>query len=94
MTITTIVEHAETYFSDVVDKGSDQQLFIAGYLHGHFSLVLATVAQQNMQSVDQFKTVLLASLENAFAKQELEPQDQIETKTLVDQLFSLESVLA
>jgi hypothetical protein len=91
MTITTIITHAEAHFSDVVEKGSDQQLFIAGYLQGHFSLVLATVMQQNIQSAQQFKDILLASLDNAFAKQELEIPDQIETKTLVDELFALDS---
>ncbi|WP_340679420.1 YfcL family protein [Paraglaciecola sp.] len=89
MTITTIIAHAEAYFSDVVDKGSDQQLFISGYLQGHFTLVLATVVQQNIQSAEQFKAILLASLDAAFAKHELEIPDQIETKALVEQLFSL-----
>ena len=94
MSIEKIQRHAERYFTEVVEKGSDQQLFIAGYLHGHFSLVLATVDQQNIESTEQFKAILLESLESAFAKKELEPQDQIETTLLVQQLFSLKSDLA
>ena len=94
MTITTIIAHAEAYFSDVVEQGSDQQLFISGYLHGHFSLVLATVAQQNIQSAEQFKAILLTSLERAFAKHELDVPDQIETTALVERLFALDSDLA
>lgn len=93
MSIEKIKVHAETYFTEVVEKGSDQQLFIAGYLHGHFSLVLATIMQQDIQSPEQFKAILLASLDKAFAQKELDEQDQVETKTLVEQLFSANAEL-
>ena len=93
MSIEKITVRAEHYFIDVVEKGIDQQLFIAGYLHGHFSLVLATIVQQDIQSPEQFKAILLASLDKAFAQKELDEQDQVETKTLVEQLFSVNAAL-
>ena len=93
MTINDVIHHAEGYFTQVVEQGSDQQLFIAGYLHGHFSLVLAQVNRQNLEAVQQFKALLLANLEQAFAQQELESADQAETLLLVEQLFSLTSPL-
>lgn len=89
MDLENLVEKAEQYFSEVVESGSDQQLFIAGYLQGHFFLVLAQCQQSQNDSTIAFKALLLESLEKAFAKKELEPQDQRQVVDLLEALFSL-----
>ena len=90
MSLANMLAQAEQYFMDVVDQGSDQQLFIAGYVQGHYSLSYAKLQQQAEQSVAGFKQLLLASLAQAFAKSELEAEDQQQAYALVDQLFDNE----
>lgn len=88
MQLTQIINNAEQYFVDVVEKGSDQSLFIAGYVQGHFSLALAKLQAYERKSAEQLKAILEASLDKAFADKELEEQDQQQSRELVEQLFA------
>lgn len=88
MQLEKIVEKAEQYFVDVVEQGSDQDLFIAGYAQGHFSLGLAKLQSYEMQSAEQLKAIIDKNLDQAFADKELEIPDQQQVRKLVVSLFS------
>jgi hypothetical protein len=75
------------YFDTVVEQGTDQQLFIASYLQGHFSLVISQVLASSDSSMLQIDTTMRASLTSAFSQQELSPQDQKQTLNLWDRLY-------
>lgn len=70
------VQQTEQALDAVVDTGTDQQLFIASYLHGHFSLLVAQLLQQQGYTIDRLDALVQQSLASAFAAQELEPADQ------------------
>jgi hypothetical protein len=88
MQLEKTVEKAEQYFVDVVEDGSDQALFIAGYVQGHFSLGLAKLQSYETQSTEQLKAIIDKNLDQAFADKELEEPDQQQARKLVETLFS------
>lgn len=82
------VTQTEQALDAVVDTGSDQQLFIASYLHGHFSLVSAQLVTAGCFDLDELDLTLNSSLQRAFADNELEEADQHEVVALWSQLKS------
>ena len=72
----------EQSLHEVVDTGTDQQLFIASYLHGHFSLVVAQLQQHQHVGVAELDRNLQASLQSAFDNNELEASDQQQVMSL------------
>tara|TARA_R110001632_G_scaffold8686_6_gene34462 strand:+ start:73785 stop:74093 length:309 start_codon:yes stop_codon:yes gene_type:complete len=82
------VDSTQAYLDSVVIDGSDQELFIASYLTGHFSLVGSNALGLDDFSLDTLNTYMLKSLENAYAKNEVLGQDQIEVSALWEKLFS------
>lgn len=66
----------QAYMDSMVDEGSDQELFIAGYLSGHFSLVVSQCQLNEQENLETLNTTMRSSLENAFADNELELDDQ------------------
>jgi hypothetical protein len=84
---------AEDYFLDIVEQGSDHALFIAGYLQGHYFIVLAQaqLAEQSTDSttsLSEFKLMLQSNVNQAFANHELETSDQHAVRDLIEQLFA------
>lgn len=90
MSLNNAVKRAEQYFSDIVESGTDQQLFISGYVQGHFFLVLAQCQRNEVATSEQLQLALTNSLDDAFENKELEVSDQIEAKCLVEFLFAEE----
>lgn len=82
----SFLDQAEAQLDKVVDNGSDQELFIASYLHGHFSLAVSQALQSEVPNVDGLNTVLLKNLQDAFDNHELEPVDQQQVLKLWSQL--------
>tara|TARA_R110000765_G_scaffold51278_4_gene103643 strand:- start:135 stop:443 length:309 start_codon:yes stop_codon:yes gene_type:complete len=82
------VDSTQAYLDSVVIDGSDQELFIASYLTGHFSLVGSNALGLDDFSLDTLNMYMLKSLEKAYAKNEVLGQDQIEVSALWQQLFS------
>ena len=82
------VDSTQAYLDSVVIDGSDQELFIASYLTGHFSLVGSNALGLDDFSLDTLNTYMLKSLEKAYAKNEVLGQDQIEVSALWEKLFS------
>jgi len=77
----TLVDNIQYKFDQVVEQGSDQDLFVAGYLSGHFSLVVSQCQLQGQETVEALNLGMLASLDKAFADGELEETDQQDVKT-------------
>lgn len=77
----TLVDNIQLKFDQVVEQGSDQDLFVAGYLSGHFSLVVSQCQLQGQETVEALNLGMLASLDKAFADGELEETDQQDVKT-------------
>lgn len=75
-----LVDSIQEKFDGVVESGTDQELFVAGYLSGHFSLVVSQCQLQGQESVEALNINMLASLENAFSEGELEEPDQQQVK--------------
>ena len=82
------VDSTQAYLDSVVIDGSDQELFIASYLTGHFSLVGSNALGLDDFSLDTLNMYMLKSLEKAYAKNEVLGQDQIEVSALWEKLFS------
>ncbi|MCC2616754.1 YfcL family protein [Aestuariibacter halophilus] len=70
------IDAIEQALDDVVEHGSDDELFIASYLQGHFALVVSRVLIHQQHCFDVLNATLCASLDEAFANQELEDADQ------------------
>ena len=89
------VSEVMAYFDAVVEHGTDQQLFIASYLQGHFSLVISQVVSLPDSSPDnnpdsnmaQIDKLMRASLKQAFSGGELSLQDQQQTLSLWGRLY-------
>lgn len=77
----------EQAFDKVVEVGSDQQLFVSSYLSGHFSLIVANALNQQQYCLQALDESMQASLAAAFAKGELQQQDQAEVMDLWQTLF-------
>ncbi|MBM7036264.1 YfcL family protein [Vibrio ulleungensis] len=65
-----------------VENASDDELFAGGYLRGHISLAVSECEEQGVDSVDELKNKVAASL-NA-ARSELTPADRV----IVDDLWN------
>ncbi|MCF2948574.1 YfcL family protein [Paraglaciecola aquimarina] len=70
------IDSVEQYLDKVVENGSDQQLFIASYLQGHFAVMAGQSQVQNMTKINQLDELMTNSLKQAFSNSELESEDQ------------------
>ena len=80
----------ESFIAD----GSDQELFIASYLHGHFDLAIVKAEKADVAVTPDesarilfLEQALIEQLQLAFDNNELENNDQIEVLNLVKRLF-------
>lgn len=94
MTLNEFVERAEASLNQYVDEGTDQQLFIAGYLHGHFSLVVSRVetlgAENGLTILETLDVAMRNSLQDAFDNNELELNDQKDVVNMWEGLYQPE----
>jgi hypothetical protein len=58
-----------------IESASDDELFAGGYLRGHISLSAATCEEEGINDIEQLKTLIQQSLEDA--RSELTPADRI-----------------
>lgn len=82
------VDSTQIYLDGVVVDGSDQELFIASYLTGHFSLVTSNALALDDYSLKAIDTYMQTSLEKAYANNEVEGQDQVQVSALWQSLFA------
>lgn len=71
-----LIDRLQVQFDGVVETGSDEELFISGYLNGHFSLVASQCINEQLFSTEKLNEKMQASLSTAFDSGELEPVDQ------------------
>ena len=71
-----VVDAIEQALNDFVDTGSDHELFLSGYLHGHFSLAVSQSQLAEDTSVSGLDVRMKNSLQGAFDDGELEAEDQ------------------
>jgi len=74
--IERFIEQIENSLDNYIDAGTEDELFVSGYLHGHFSLVVSKALQQPKRNVALVQTLLINSLEKAFANNELDQEYQ------------------
>ena len=70
------IDVIQDYLDSMVDEGSDQELFIAGYLNGHFSLAVSRCQLKAELTIAAVDTEMRESLKGAFDNNELEADDQ------------------
>ncbi|GBL03424.1 YfcL family protein [Glaciecola sp. KUL10] len=85
--VDSIVAGLESFISD----GTDQELFIASYLHGHFDLAIVKAEKADVPDesvhISYLKQALTEQLQEAFDNNELNDNDQAEVFSLVERLF-------
>lgn len=84
-----IVDKIQNYMDSMVDEGNDQELFIAGYLSGHFSLVVSQCQINGNESSEELNKVMGESLRTAFGNGELEETDQKDALNFWQRCLSL-----
>lgn len=81
------VEQVEEALDQVVTTGSDQQLFVASYLNGHFALQVARALNEKNYCLTQLDLAMQESLSLAFRNRELEGEDQRQVEKLWQSLL-------
>ncbi|MDF7681474.1 YfcL family protein [Enterobacteriaceae bacterium ESL0689] len=66
-----------TLMDEMIDATSDDQRFASSYLHGHLSLAIADLENQQDVSPQMIQDRVMDSLTQAFRAGELSPPDQI-----------------
>lgn len=81
------------HLDSFIAHGSDQELFIASYLHGHFDVAVATVEklieQGSSEPLATLKKNLDEQLQSAFTNNELSDGDAQQVNELFNTLFQL-----
>ena len=78
----------EAALDDVVNHGSDDELFIASYLQGHFAVEARQLEMHADASLALLDEKMINSLNNAFNDKELEGDDAAQVKQLWSRLFN------
>jgi hypothetical protein len=83
----------QAHLDSFIVDGSDHELFIASYLHGHFDIAVASVEKAiekgEQEPISLLKTTLDAQLKQAFHNNELTEQDAEQVTRLYIKLFEL-----
>ncbi|MFT2092429.1 YfcL family protein [Paraglaciecola sp. 2405UD69-4] len=74
--LSEFTDQVEQYLDNVVQHGTDEQLFIASYLQGHFAVVAGQSSLEQFTEISQFNELMEQSLHKAFTAKELEEDDQ------------------
>lgn len=82
------VERIDSALDAVVDHGSDDELFIASYLQGHFAVEARKLELDESASIEKLNSVMQQSLDQAFSNNELAPEDQQAVAALWQKLLS------
>jgi hypothetical protein len=81
--------HLDSFIAD----GSDHELFIASYLHGHFDVAVANVEKLiemgEANPISTLQATLDAQLQKAFENNELSSEDAGQVTALFNSLFIL-----
>jgi len=83
------IAEIEASLDDVVNHGSDNELFIASYLQGHFAVESRQLEMREDASIAMLNDKMVESLNEAFANNELESEDAKQVKALWDRLVAM-----
>ena len=83
------IAEIEASLDDVVNHGSDDELFIASYLQGHFAVEARQLEMREDASLELLNEKMLSSLDSAFKNNELESEDAKQVKALWAQLVAI-----
>jgi len=72
---------------DMVEHGSDDELFASGYLRGHLTLAVASLTESEVHNAEALYRNVTHSLETAISAGELSPRDQALVKDMWDNLY-------
>ncbi len=75
-TFLNTINQIEDALDNVVDHGSDDELFTASYLQGHFAVIARQLEMEADATVERLDEEMHTSLGQAFANKELEGDDQ------------------
>lgn len=91
----TKVDNMIAVLESFIADGTDQELFIASYLHGHFDLAIVKAEKVELakssdeaERISYLKQALIEQLQLAFDNNELEENDQADVFQLVTRLFN------
>lgn len=94
---TEYLDETEALLDAYIDSGSDHELFIASYIHGHYSVIAANLVHavhcsQNQnarlaQWQKQTQHMLMQSIDDAIANNELAVCDAKDVIKMRDSLF-------
>jgi hypothetical protein len=83
----------EAHLNSFIADGTDHELFIASYLHGHFDVAVANVEKLiesgEASPISTLQATLNAQLQKAFDDNELSTEDAGQVTALFDFLFIL-----
>ncbi|MGL5105516.1 MAG: YfcL family protein [Plesiomonas shigelloides] len=77
---------------EMVEHGTDDELFAGGYLRGHLTLAVADAEADGVSSLSELAQRVNASLDAAIAKGELSPPDQVLVRNLWQKLYQQAAV--
>lgn len=83
-----MINQLEHQLDNVVNVGSDDELFIASYLQGHVSVVAKPMEIHEHASAFLLDQAIKANLAVAFANNELELEDQTKVNDMWHELIS------
>ena len=75
-TFINTINQIENALDNVVDHGSDDELFTASYLQGHFAVIARQLEMDPDATIERLDNEMRTSLNQAFANKELEGDDQ------------------
>jgi hypothetical protein len=83
----------QAHLDSFIVDGSDHELFIASYLHGHFDVAVAyaekLIEEGEANPISALNTTLNAQLQKAFENNELSSEDAKQVTALFHSLFRL-----
>jgi len=71
---------------ELVEHGSDDELFASGYLQGHLTLAVAAIEQTDDHSAEQLQKYMQSSLQDNI-QTELSPRDQVLVTEMWERLY-------
>ena len=89
----TYLTHKESFLDKFIDSGTDQELFAAGYIHGHVSLVAArtfggisdvAAESQATDHIRAFEEALCQNIDIAIDNAELGAEDARDVKLMLE----------
>ncbi len=91
-TLDAYFEHKEAFLDSFIDAGSEQELFVSSYIHGHFSVAAAQSISNSRNTsltelIDGFEARLEQSIATAVSNNELSDNDAIDVTKMLSNLW-------